>query len=73
MVDMDVIVIALFIFFNLDVDQLWIEYGTGKNKKGIPIHFYASLHARKNVEPFFSGIRTQDVTLNFLGLVKRQH
>ena len=42
-VDTDVVVIACYIFFDLDVDELWIEYGTGKNKKWIPIHVYAIL------------------------------
>ena len=31
-VDMDVVVITCYIFFYLDVDELWIEYGTGENE-----------------------------------------
>ena len=40
-VDTDVVVIALYIFFSLDTDELWIEFGVGANKKWIPIHLYA--------------------------------
>ena len=37
-VDTDVVVIACYCFADLDVDELWIEYGTGKHRKWIPIH-----------------------------------
>ena len=41
-VDTDVGVIALYIFFAIDVDELWIEFCTGKNKRWLPIHLYAN-------------------------------
>ena len=41
-VDTDVVVIALHIFFAIDVDELWIEFCTGKNKRWLPINLYAN-------------------------------
>ena len=32
-VDTDIVVIALYHYFSLDVDELWIELGAGKNKR----------------------------------------
>ena len=32
-VDTDVVVIALYHYFSLDVDELWIELGAGKDKR----------------------------------------
>ena len=37
-VDTDVVIIALQVFYSLDVDELWIEFGVGKNRHWIPIH-----------------------------------
>ena len=39
--DADVVVIALSIFHSIDVDELWIEYGTGTSRRWLPIHTYA--------------------------------
>ena len=40
-VDSDVVVIALFAYWHLDVDELWVEFGIGKDRKWLPIHAYA--------------------------------
>ena len=40
-VDTDVVVIALYHFFSLDINELWIEFGVGKNRKFQPIHQHA--------------------------------
>ena len=41
----DVVVLALCHFLNLDFQELWIEIGTGKNRRWLPIHLYAkTLH-----------------------------
>ena len=34
----DVVVIALYTFSALKLDELWIEYGVGKNQRWLPIH-----------------------------------
>ena len=41
-VDTDVAIIATSIFKLLDVKELWMDFGVGKNKKLLPIHQYAS-------------------------------
>ena len=38
-----IVVIALYIFCDLKVDQLWIEYGCGKNHRCLPIHNHVKL------------------------------
>ena len=40
-VDTDVVVIAIRLFSKLDLEELWIEFGTGKSKRFIPIHSFA--------------------------------
>ena len=40
-VDTDVFVIALAHLLDLEIDVLWVEFGTGKKKKWLPIHVYA--------------------------------
>lgn len=42
-VDTDVVVIAIFAFSLLDIEELWIEFGSGKNKRWLPIHQYAEI------------------------------
>ena len=39
-VDTDVVVLALCNFFNLDLQELLIEIGIGKNRRWLPIHLY---------------------------------
>ena len=40
-VDTDVVVIALYAFWDLDLEELWIEFDRGKNRKSLPVHAYA--------------------------------
>ena len=72
-VDTDVVVIACYIFFDLDVDELWIEYGTGKNKKWIPIHVYASLLGEEKCRAmlFWYTYTGCDTVSKFLGRGKK--
>ena len=41
-VDTDVVVIALSQFHKLEIEELWIEFGTGTNLHWLPIHEYAN-------------------------------
>ena len=41
-VDTDVVVIAMHLFRKLSVEELWIEFGTGKYKRWLPIHDYVA-------------------------------
>ena len=44
-VDTNVAVLALLHFFNLDLQELWIEIGAGKKRKWLPILLYVeTLH-----------------------------
>ena len=37
-VDTDVVIIALSHFFPLNLNELWVEFGVGQNRKYLPIH-----------------------------------
>ena len=39
--DTDTVVIALYYFYDLDVNELWTEYDVGQHKSWLPIHEYA--------------------------------
>ena len=39
-VDTDFVVIGISLFHDLNVTELWIEFGTGKDKKWLPVHAY---------------------------------
>lgn len=41
-VDTDVVVIAVSMFRELNIEKLWIEFGTGRKKRWLPIHSYAA-------------------------------
>eukprot|EP00794_Sanderia_malayensis_P020649 gene20649-22686_t len=41
-VDTDVVVIATSLFREFGLVQLWIEFGTGKDKRWLPIYDYAN-------------------------------
>ena len=40
-VDTYVVVIAISVFHKLDLEELWVEFGTGVNLEWLPIHKYA--------------------------------
>ena len=76
-VDSDVVVIATFVFSSLQRDQqlqeLWIEFGSGKNKKWIPIHIYAATLGERRCMalPFFHAFTGSDTTSQFVGKGKK--
>ncbi len=41
-VDTDVVVIAISFFHELNIDELWIQFGVGRNKRWLPVHEYAA-------------------------------
>lgn len=43
-VDTDVVIIALFHFFSLNLEELWIEMGAGKNKRYVSYLIVQSCH-----------------------------
>ena len=40
-VDSGVIVISLYAYWFLDIEELWVEFGFGKDRRWLPIHQYA--------------------------------
>ena len=40
-VDTDVVVTAFYAFWDLDLEELWIEFGRGKDHKWLSVHAYA--------------------------------
>ena len=47
--DSDVIIIALYAFWHLDVDELWVEYGVGKDRRWLPIHIIHIIHIIRRI------------------------
>ena len=41
-VDTDIVVIAVSLFQELNIDKLWIEFGTGRRKRWLPVYSYAT-------------------------------
>ena len=48
-VDTDVMVIDLHAHWNLNETELWIEFGTGKDRRWLPVHSYAELLGERYV------------------------
>ena len=41
-VDTDVVMIAMYVFKKLNVEELWIEFWAGKHKRWLPVHDYVA-------------------------------
>ena len=41
-VDTDVLVLAVSFFHELNIDELWVEFGVGRNRRWFPVHKYAA-------------------------------
>ena len=72
-VDTDVVVIALFTFHSLALSELWIEIGTGKNRRWLPIHEYASKLGERTCQaiPFWYSVTGCDTVSMFAGRGKK--
>ena len=72
-VDKDIVVISLYIFFDLNVDELWIEYGVSTRKKWIPVHSYANEFGEENCRalPFWYCFTGCDTVSQFGGRGKK--
>ena len=64
---------GLSVFFDLEIDELWIQYGSSKDKRWIPIHSYAHLLGEKMCRalPFWYAITGSDTTSQFAGHGKK--
>ena len=72
-VDSDVVALAIAFFRKLQLDELWVAYGSGNNYRVIPTHEIAiSLGVRKSIVlPAFHAITGCDVTSAFAGRGKK--
>ena len=72
-VDTDVVVIGLYAFWHLHFDEIWIEFGTGKDKRLLPIHSYAESLGEEvcMALPFWYAFSGCDAVSQFLGRGKK--
>ena len=68
-VDTDVVVIAIHHFPNLDLEELWIEFGCGKSRRYLPIHQYVQALSRSicSALPLWYSITGCDTVSTFSG------
>ena len=74
--DTGIVVIALHIFCDLKTEQqLWIEYGCGKNHQRLPIHNYVKFlgEDKCRVLPFWYTLTGWNTVSSFFGRGKRLH
>ena len=73
-VDSDVVVIAVSVFYRIPgLNELWIEFGTGKSLKFIPVHEIAIKigEAKSYALPFFHPLSGCDTTASVAGKGKK--
>ena len=69
----DVVVIALYAYQYLNLDELWIDIGRGKNQRYYPIHEYAKLLGKEKCDalPFWYALTGYDTVSQFAGRGKK--
>ena len=66
--DTDVVVIAVSVFEDLNLESLWITFGKGKDLRWIPVHsIVRSLGPKSNALPFFHAFTGCDTVSAFVG------
>ena len=72
-VDTDVVVLAVSVFEQLGIDELWLDFGVGKHRKYIGSHLVAQAIGRRKSKclSFFNALTGCDTTFSFLGHGKR--
>ena len=73
-VDTDVIVICLYHFHSFNLQELWVKFGVGKNRRYFPIHQKASLMKCEEVckgLPFWYSLTGCDTVSMFAGRGKK--
>ena len=71
--DTDVVVISLYIFYSLFIEELWIEFGAGKHRRWLPIHRYAALLGEETCRalPLWYALTGCDTVSSFAGRGKK--
>lgn len=72
-VDTDIVVIALSMFQQLDLEELWIEFGFGKTKRWIPVHLLSISLGKEKCEalPLWFALTGCDTVSSFCGRGKK--
>ena len=71
--DTDVVVIALYAYQYLNLDELWIDFGRCTNQRYYPIHVYAKLLGKEKCDalPFWYALTGCDTVSQFAGHGKK--
>lgn len=70
--DTDVVVLAISVFSDLQIDTLWLAFGKGKYFRWIPVHDISkSLGPRSKALPFFHAFTGCDTVSAFVGKGKK--
>ena len=71
--DTDVVVLAVTAVVALDLNELWVSYGTGKNHKILPAHLFAKAlgPSKSKCLPVFHALTGCDTTSFFAGHGKK--
>lgn len=74
-VDTDVVVLAIAFARKLEVEELWVAFGTGKHLRYLPIHKIASSLTPQQCEglPFFHTLTGCDTVSYYPEKVRRPH
>ena len=72
--DTDVVALAVAVFGEVEVSELWIMFGTGKNQRMLPIHEIAKKLGQEKSQslPLFHALTGCDTTSFFLGHGKKR-
>ena len=72
-VDTDVVIIALCNFFSLSLNELWVEFGVGQNRKYLPMHkiAYSLGEETWRALPMWFTLSDCDTIFNFSGRGKK--
>ena len=71
--DTDVVVIALYAYHCLNVDELWIDFGRGQNQRYYPIHEYSNILGKEKCDAltFWYAFTGCDTVSQFAGRGKK--
>ena len=72
-VDTDVVVLAISVVHQLGVDELWLDFGVGKNRRYLAAHLLSQAigSLKSKCLPLFHSLTGCDTTSSFLGRGKR--
>ncbi len=73
-VDTDVVALAVDVIDKIEASELWVLFGTGKNKRMLPIHEISRKIGQEKSHslPLFHALTGCDTTSSFLGHGKKR-